>query len=98
MQMFEEYAIIEPKTITARCRTSSGMVNDIDVLDLSVAGCLVNKRLMRLVPEERVLIKLHGLGFLPANVVWTEDERAGLEFEEPLYEPVVDHLLRGLAA
>lgn len=82
------------KFIPARCRTSSGKVSDIAILDLSVAGCLVDTRSLLFRPEERVLVKLPGLGFLPAHVIWAENERAGLEFEELLYEPVLEHLQR----
>jgi hypothetical protein len=42
---------------------------------------------------DRVLIKMGNLAALPANVVWVEDDEAGLAFEQPLYGPVIEHLM-----
>jgi len=47
---------------------------------------------MRLQVQERILIKLPGLSYQGANVLWTEDDRAGLAFEQPLYSAVVSHM------
>lgn len=82
---------------TARCRRHTGSVSDLEVLDLSEAGCLVDKRMIGLRQGERVLIKLRGLRYMPATVTWIEEGEAGLTFEQPLYRPVLDHLKRTLA-
>ena len=37
-------------------------------------------------PNDQVSIQLPGLRYLPAFVVWTNENVAGLQFEEPLYE------------
>lgn len=80
------------KYLTAQCRSRNGGVNEIQVLDLSEAGCMINKRMLFMEPGDRVLIKMEGLTYLPSSVLWVEEEEAGLAFEQPLYGPVLEHL------
>lgn len=80
------------KHLTAQCRTRTGGVHQIHILDLSAAGCLVERRMVRMDERDRLLIKLPGLAYLAASVVWIEEDQAGLLFEEPLYAPVLEHL------
>jgi hypothetical protein len=83
-----------PPILVSRLRSRTGLVNEVNVLDLSLAGCLIEKQAMVIRLEDRVLLKLPGLRYLPAAVVWIEDGRAGLVFEEQLYEPVLNHVVR----
>ena len=80
------------RKLKATCRMKSGSVVDLEVLDLSPGGCLVDMR--RTVGEqgERVLVKLPGLAYQPATIAWVEDQQAGLAFEQALHEAVLDHL------
>ncbi len=80
--------------LLAKCRSRSGGVNEIQILDLSEAGCMINKRMLPMEPGDRVLIKMEGLTYLPSSVLWVEDGEAGLAFEQPLYGPVLEHLQR----
>lgn len=82
------------KYLKANCRSRNGGTNEIRVLDLSEAGCMINKRMLLMEPGDRVLVKMEGLTYLPCNVLWAEDEEAGLAFEQPLYGPVLEHLQR----
>lgn len=84
--------------LEARCRTRRSGVSPIDVLDLSIAGCVFDRRTMPLEEGQRVLIRLPGLTFMGASVIWIEDDRAGLAFEQPLYPPVLEHILRPAGA
>ena len=84
--------------INAKCRLPNGAVNDIFILDINEAGCLAGKGWIRLESGERVLIKLPGLEYRAAYVSWCEDEQAGFAFAEPLYGPVLEHLLASLKA
>lgn len=72
----------------------SGRKMQLPVLDISLGGCMVDARAWSIKPEENVSIKLPSLGFQPARVVWIEDQRAGIAFEELLYEPTLEHLNR----
>jgi len=83
------------KPLLAKCRSSrTGGVVELEVLDLSPIGCMVDRRAWSARVDDRVLIKLEGLSYLPASVIWVEDERAGIMFEELLYEPVLARLRR----
>jgi hypothetical protein len=68
------------------------MVHKVCVLDLSIAGCMIERTGPYLKADEKVLIRLGGLSYLPAQVLWVEEDRAGIAFEQPLYEPVLEHL------
>lgn len=84
--------------LTVQCRSRSGATLELDVRDISLAGCLVERRAWSAQPDDRILVKLPGLAFQPAQVVWVEGDRAGIAFEELLYEPVLEHLRQSLAA
>ena len=76
----------------AEVRYRSGNKMQLPVLDISLGGCMVDARSWAVKPEESVSIKLPGLNYQPARVVWIEDGRAGIVFEELLYEPTLEHL------
>lgn len=64
------------------------------ICDLSVNGCSLSSP-CPLEPEgTRVYVRPEGLGAIAGHVRWAIPGRIGIEFESPLYEPVVDHLLR----
>lgn len=79
--------------LNAKCRAPAGSFCEIEILDINEAGCLVHKSRMRLDNGDRVLLKLPGLEYKAAYVAWVEEEQAGLSFEEPLYGPVLQHML-----
>lgn len=81
-----------PEYLVAQCRSRTGGYVELPVLDISPGGCLVDRRAWSAKPDERILIRLKGLSFQPGIVLWVEDDRAGIAFEQPLYEAVMDHL------
>lgn len=64
---------------------------EMPILDLNEGGCLVEARGWGAQVDERVQIRLPGLGEVAASVIWIEDHKAGLAFEEPVYGPVLDN-------
>lgn len=76
----------------AEVRYRSGQRLKMPVLDISLGGCMVDALSWPAKPGEMVSIRLPGLQFAPAEVIWNEDGRAGIAFEEPLYEPTLEHL------
>ncbi|MHA7820305.1 MAG: PilZ domain-containing protein [Erythrobacter sp.] len=76
---------------TVRYRTRSKM--QLPVLDINIGGCMVEARGWSVKPQERVSIQLPGLAFISAVVIWIEDQRAGLAFDESLYGPTLESLL-----
>ena len=78
--------------LKAKLRNARGGMTDIAILDLSAAGCMIDVRGTGLKQNDRVLLKLEGLEFLPSFVLWIEDNNAGLAFERILSESVYEHL------
>ncbi len=75
----------------ARCRSSrTGGVVELEVLDISLVGCMVDRRAR--VRGPALLVKLEGLTYQPATVIWVEDDKAGIMFENMLYEPILMRL------
>ena len=75
--------------------TKGGMETSGEVLDLSLAGCMIEWRGWRLQEQQRVLVSFPRLSNLPATVLWVENDRLGLLFAQPLHEAVYDHLVKG---
>ena len=85
----------EVKPLMAKCRSSrTGGVVQLEVLDISPVGCMVDRRAWTARVDDRVLVKLEGLTYQPATVIWVEDDKAGIMFENMLYEPVLVQLRR----
>ena len=78
--------------LLATIRFSTGGAQELEVLDLSHGGCMIDRRRAMAEPGSRVLVKLPGLAYQPGEVVWVEDAHAGIAFEQPLHEAVLDHL------
>jgi hypothetical protein len=81
--------------LIAHCRSRSGSLIELTVLDLSLSGCMVERLAWAIRAEDHVLIRLPGLAFQPATVLWVEQDAVGITFDQPLYEPVMAHLLKG---
>lgn len=83
-------------SILAKCRMKSGMVAEITVLDLSIVGCMVEKKAISFEQDGRVLVRLPGLEYMPSKVLWIEDGLVGIEFERDLHDAVFENLIRQL--
>lgn len=78
--------------LKARLRNARGGMTDVTVLDLSAAGCMVDAQGTGLREEDRVLVKMEGLEFMPGTVLWIEDHRAGISYERIMHETILEHL------
>src|SRR5258706_6291122 len=87
-----------PVTITAKCRSLTGMAGDVVLQDITPEGCRVLTRSAVLNVDQRIVIRLESMEGVPATVRWVTRHEAGLEFDWPLYGPVVEHLHRKHAA
>ena len=76
--------------LRVKCRSRRGMSADLVVRDLSIGGAMVEARGWSVEQGDRVLVTLPGLSAQPAELVWIEDGKAGLAFEQPLHETVFD--------
>jgi hypothetical protein len=78
--------------MTATCRTLSGLRDKAHISDISPRGCCLTTQALAVRPGMRVVIRPQGLEGVAGVVRWIEGHIAGVEFDAPLYEPVVDHL------
>lgn len=78
----------------ARCRLMSGMGEAALICDLSTHGCCVATHALFPVVGTRILVKVNGLDAITGIVRWAQNHRCGVEFDSPLYDPVVEHLCR----
>ena len=86
----------DPNELCATCRSRTGTLMQLAVLDLSVRGCMVERRAWGVKAEDHILIRLPGLSYQPADVLWVEEDVVGIAFDQPIYEPVLAHLLQRL--
>ena len=84
--------------LPANCRTQSGLRGSGRISDISAQGCCIATNGLFVRVGLKVVIRPEGLEGLTGTVRWINGERAGIEFDNPLYEPVVDHLARIHAA
>ena len=66
---------------------------DVNIKNLSEYGCHFTDLIGRLQPGEEITLRIGDVGPLAARVRWTEDHRAGVEFDHPLYPAVLDHIV-----
>ncbi len=78
--------------LAAQCRTQSGMRDKGMISDISAQGCCVITQGLFIKVGARVVVRPEGLEGLTGVVRWVEGTRAGIEFDTPLYGPIVDHL------
>ena len=86
----------KPDALMAKCRLHNRSVAELRVVDISLAGCMVERRAWTFKPGERVLVKLPNLEYQTASVVWCDDDHVGIAFENLLYEPVLNRLRKQL--
>lgn len=88
------FALVLP----ARCRTLNGFVDDVVIRDLSAQGCRIKSFALSVRPGAHVVIRPQNLEGLCGTVRWVSGHEAGIEFDRPLYGPVVEHLHRSYAS
>ena len=81
-----------PVSIAARARTMGGMRDQAWLCDISTHGCRIVTKTLYLSVGMRVTIKPEGMEAFSGMVRWLGPDGAGVEFDNPLYGPVVEHL------
>lgn len=79
-------------SVAGRYRTGSGVAKDIDVLDISESGCRFYDRFGRLPAGSEISMRIGSIGPVVATVRWCKDHIVGVQFENPLYGPVFEHI------
>lgn len=86
----ERLALVLP----ARCRSRSGFVDHVVISDISTRGCRIDSLGLVLGVGDMVVIRPQALEGLTGVIRWIKNHSAGIEFDRPLYGPVVEHLQR----
>ena len=92
--LFIRRAERQPLVLPARARSRTGFVDRVIITNLSTDGCRVECRALTLDVDDLVTIRPEGLEGLVGVIRWRDNVRAGIEFDQPLYLPVVEHLSR----
>lgn len=83
-----------PVALSGECRTGPGEWSFAKLHDLSTHGCSLTTRGRSLRDKANVMVRFAGLEAQPGTVRWNIRERAGVEFNQPLYPPVFNHICR----
>lgn len=83
-----------PVVLPAQCRTEMGSFGTIEIMDRTAEGCRIFAKALPFRVGQRVKLKPENFQVLAGTVRWVEHDLAGIEFESPLYGPVVEHLQR----
>jgi hypothetical protein len=74
-------------------RVGSGIRGrDLTVRDLSEGGCRFYDPLSQYPVGSRITIRLGPIGPIWATVRWCRDEQVGIQFDNPLYPSVLEHI------
>ncbi len=80
--------------LPAKCRSRTGFVNHVIITNLSAQGCRIESHSLTLGADDLVTLRPEGLEGLIGVIRWRRNHHAGVQFINPLYEPVVDHLVQ----
>lgn len=84
----------KPVSMPARCRTQTGVRDQGEIYNISIEGCCIRPRNVRLRVGNRIIVWPSGMEALTGVVRWISGDLAGVEFERPIYGPVLDYLAR----
>ncbi|PZQ57138.1 MAG: PilZ domain-containing protein [Novosphingobium pentaromativorans] len=84
----------QPVSLAAQCRTANGLRDQGEISDITAEGCCLRVTGLFFRVGMRLVIRPQGLEGLTGIVRWVTGNCAGVEFDCPLYTPVVDHLVR----
>lgn len=79
-------------SMPVQCRTLGGIRHEGEISNISIEGCCIRPHCLRFRVGARVMVRPQGMEILTGVVRWISGEVAGIEFDRPLYGPVIDHL------
>lgn len=77
--------------IMAECRIRSRLLS-VELTDISAGGCRIRSPNMHVGLGQRVKLKIYGLELVAGTVRWRDPEHAGVEFDTPLDQAVIEHI------
>lgn len=78
--------------MAVQCRTHAGLRDTGEISDISTEGCCVRTRGLLFRVGTRVVLKPQGMEGFTGIVRWVSGDLAGVEFDRPMYAPILDHL------
>ena len=85
----KRYSIAVP----GRYRKGTGVGFNVAIKDLSEYGCQFSDLGGRVQKGDEITIRIGSIGPLTARVKWIEKRKVGVEFEQPLYPSVLEHII-----
>lgn len=79
--------------MAVQCSLAPKKTLELSLVEASLTGCRVTTSPGLLQLDQRIVITPPGMHGLPGIVRWVVGEGAGIEFEQPLREVVLRHLL-----
>lgn len=84
----------ERRTVSmpVQCRTLGGIRHEGEISNISIEGCCIRSYCLHFRVGARVMVRPKGMEILTGTVRWISGEVAGIEFDRPIYDPIIDHL------
>lgn len=80
-------------SVPGRYRKGTGRGFNVAIKDLSEYGCQFSDLVGRVQKDDAITIRIGSIGPLVAQVKWIDKRNVGIEFEQPLYPSVLDHII-----
>lgn len=80
----------KPVRLIASIRERSATAHDAVISDLSCTGCQVSNIFLR--ADRPVWVRFGSLAPIEGRVIWARSDLAGIRFNQPLHEAVLDHI------
>lgn len=84
--------------MAVQCRTQNGLRDHGEISDISAEGCCVQMRGIYFRVGTRVVLRPQGMEGMSGIVRWVSGDFSGVEFDRPIYGPVLDHIASAHAA
>ena len=80
-------------SVPGRYRKGTGVRYNVAIKDLSEYGCQFSDLVGRIDVNDDITIRIGEIGPLDARVKWVAKREIGVEFDQPLYPSVLDHII-----
>ncbi|MGE5953554.1 MAG: PilZ domain-containing protein [Qipengyuania vulgaris] len=80
-------------SVPGRYRKGTGVRYNVAIKDLSEYGCQFSDLVGRIDAGDEITIRIGEIGPLDARVKWVVKREIGVEFDQPLYPSVLEHII-----
>lgn len=88
----KRYRVRHSVTIYGKFRYN-GRAYDVPLQDLSETGCRFFDRNGSLEKDTQIRLTIGGMGPFDATVRWNRQQYVGVEFDRPIYGPILEHII-----